>query len=131
MRLYKFLMVSLFMLWCAGAARGQYPCTTSPNVGFQVPNIGNTTTWGVCLNTDLALLDTLSGGIGALQIGVSTPTAANYTNWVTANTSSTVILNFVNGFNGQTIRVFCGAGDVYTTMATGAHLLLYSNFSCG
>jgi hypothetical protein len=128
MRNLRMILALLAVLVCGSAARGQ--CTTSPNLQFQIPNIGNTTTWGGCLNNDLLLIDTLLGGTASLQIASATPSVQGFSNWVTANTSSVVISNFLNGFPGQTIRVFCGPGDVFTQMVSNVTISLRSAWGC-
>lgn len=114
------------------AARAmQYPCTSTANVSLQVPPIGDTSTWGICLNNDIGLLDTLLGGSSALQAGTASPSVLNYSTWVTANTSSQQITNFSGGFPGQVIHLICGAGDTFTTISSATYVAVGSTWTCG
>src|SRR5579872_2295110 len=130
MKLLKVAALALFALLCAGSAYCQFPCTTSPNVGFQIPNIGNQTNWGTCLNTDLNMLDVLLGGTSTLTVSSLTPSVAGSTNWLTANTSPVAITNFTGGFPGQTIHVICGVGDSFTTISGSANITVSGAWSC-
>ena len=129
MRKLLFLMFMLCGLCFSSAAWGQ--CTSTTNIGFQVPNIGALTGWGPCLNTDLTDLDTLLGGSQTLTAASATPSVASfYGTWITANTGAQAITNFTGGFAGQTIKIICGSGDTFTSLATGTHLSLAGNWSC-
>jgi len=118
----------------SGAAHAQQiagpPCATSGNVSFQVPNIGNTTNWGYCLNFDLTLLDQLLGGTAPLQLGSTTPSVVGHTNWLTSNTSLLTITNLTGGFPGQTVRLICGASDTFTQIVADANIEVVSSWSC-
>lgn len=125
-----FPLVLLGLLLFSGSARAQC-LTQTANLKLQVPNIGNTTTWGQCINGDLAVLDTLLGGISTLAPGTVTPIlAASTTNYVTANTAPEAITNFIGGFNGQTIRIICGPGDTFTSVLTNIAISLSAAWSC-
>lgn len=126
----KFSLLALLLLLSCGASYAQFPCTASPNIGFQVPNIGNTTTWGQCLNSDLGLLDSLLGGIAILPAGTATPSIIGNTNWQTSNVGAVTITNFLNGFQGQTIRVICSPTDTFTSISSSATIVLSSGWSC-
>lgn len=106
--------------------------TLTPNVQLQIPAYQQTN-WQVPLNFDLTLMDTALGGTPTLPPASLTPTISVAPNWITANTASTIITNFI-GFPGQTIRLFCGAGDTFTQVsATSANVKLSTgtNWSCG
>lgn len=130
MKNIRWIICLLIVLGFGGAAHAQFPCTSSPNVGFQVPNIGNTTTWGLCLNTDLSIIDSLFGGTSILTNATATPAISAATTWITSNTGAQAITNFTGGFAGQTIQVVCGVGDTFTSLASGANLSLSSAWSC-
>lgn len=130
MKALKIAALALFALICAGRASAQFPCTTSPNVGFQIPNIGNQTNWGTCLNTDLNMLDVLLGGTNTLTVSSLTPSVAGSTNWLTANTSPVAITNFTGGFPGQSIHVLCGVGDDFTNIPGSANIVVSGAWSC-
>ena len=122
-------MFMLCGLCFSSAAWGQ--CTSTTNIGFQVPNIGAATGWGPCLNTDLADLDTLLGGSQTLTAASATPSVASlYGTWLTANTSAQAITNFTGGFAGQTIKIICGSSDTFTSLASGTNLSLAGSWSC-
>jgi hypothetical protein len=118
--------ILLSLLWFCTGARAQINCTLTPNVGFQVPNIGATATWGPCLNGDLNTLDTLLGGLSTLTPTSTAPSVLNATNWLTANTSPVTITNFANGFPGQLIRLVCGPTDTFTQVVASANITLGS-----
>lgn len=130
MKFLKVAALALFALICVGRASAQFPCTTSPNVGFQIPNIGNQTNWGTCLNTDLNMLDVLLGGTSTLTVSSLTPSVAGSTNWLTANTSPVAITNFTGGFPGQSIHVLCGVGDDFTNIPGSANIVVSGAWSC-
>lgn len=117
------LMLFLFLL--PALAHSQ---TTTPNLGMTIPATGQTN-WQVPMNTNLSTLDTALGGISNLPTG-ATPTITVTPNWLTGNSSSTTITNFIGGFPGQSIRIFCGASDTFTTIATGANISLATSWSC-
>ena len=106
------------------------PCNPSGAVGFQIPNIGNTTNWGQCINYDLNVLDQLLGGNGILTLGSTTPSVVGRGSWVSQNTSSVSIVNFTGGYPGQTIRIFCGTGDTFTQVVASSTITISSSFSC-
>ena len=112
------------------SAQALVPCTLTQNVQFQIPNIGNTTNWGTCLNYDLNKLDVILGGAPILSVGATAPTISASGNYQTANTSSTPITNFIGGYPGQTIRIFCGSSDTFTSLSAGTYLGVASPWSC-
>lgn len=118
--------IALFFLsvWPV-AAFGQ--STLTPNLSLQVPSFQQQN-WQVPLNYDLGVLDSILGGSYTLVPNAATPTVLNHSNWLTANAISTAITNFSNGYQGQTIRIFCGDGN--TTMASGTNLSLQAPFDC-
>lgn len=129
----RLLVLTFVWLAFSGTAHAQqnlFPCTQSQNVGFWIPPIGNSTVWGSCINQDLSMLDLLLGGTQTLAVGSASPSVAGFSNWLTANTSSTTISNFTNGFPGQTIRVICGTGDTFTQITNSANISLTATFSC-
>jgi len=130
MKTFRWLIFALIVLAFSGTARAQFPCTASPNIGFQIPNIGNTTTWGTCLNTDLSIIDSLLGGTSALGAGTATPSIAGATNWITANTAATTITNLTGGFPGQTVRLICGIGDTSTAVNTSSFINVVAPWAC-
>ena len=133
MKILRSLFVLFSILGAASGSHAQvpaYPCTRSANVGFQIPNIGNTTNWGTCLNYDLNLLDTLLGGAKALQLNSATPNVAGSWNWYTANTTTVTITNLLGAYPGQTVRLYCGIGDVSTSVATNSNFNLGASWSC-
>ncbi len=101
----------------------------TPNLQLQVPSYQQVN-WQVPIDYDLLLLDTVLGGSQTLISNSTSPTINNSPNWVTANTSPVTISNFLNGFPGQTIHVICGAGDIFTSIATGTNILLGASWSC-
>ena len=111
-------------------ADAQSPCTQTTNVGFQLPNIGNTTNWGNCINYDIAKLDLILGGTQPIPQNAGQPTISASTNYTTQNISSTALTNFIGGYVGQSIRLFCGPTDTFTTMGSGANVSLGSPWSC-
>jgi hypothetical protein len=108
----------------------QSPCTTSPNLGLQIPNIGNTTNWGNCINYDFTKLDLVLGGVTPLAVAANAPTIGASTNYLTANTFAVPISNFIGGYPGQTIRLFCSPSDVYTSLGSGTYIAVSSPWSC-
>jgi hypothetical protein len=128
-KLFRLLWALPILFLFASSAFAQCPSQT-PNVQFQVPNIGNTTTWGLCLNGDLTTLDNLLGGSAPLATGSATVAINQHTNWVTANTGPITITSIVNGYNGQTIQIFCGTGDTFTSIASSGTISLSSTWSC-
>ena len=121
--LLAFLLAAVF----TQSARGQ--CGTfTPNLNLGTPAIGQTSGWGSCLNTDLTALDGILGGTYTLTVNATSPSVAGHMNWLTANTSATVITNFTGGFQGQVLRLLCG--DANTTMVSGPNLTLGGSFSC-
>ncbi|HVI10244.1 MAG TPA: hypothetical protein VND65_18280 [Candidatus Binatia bacterium] len=128
-KLLRLLWAIPILLLFASGAFAQCPSQT-PNVQFQVPNIGNTTTWGLCLNGDLATLDALLGGSAALPAGSATVAISQHTNWVTANTGPITITSIVNGYPGQTIQIFCGVADTFTSIAASSSINIASTWSC-
>lgn len=128
----KSLMVLAILLSCSRSAKAQnfFPCTQSSNVGFWIPPIGNSTVWGSCINQDLQMLDTYLGGFQTLTPTSSSPSISGYTNWQTANTVTTTITSFLGGFPGQTIRIICGPGDVFTQIVNSSLISIVTTFSC-
>lgn len=123
------ILIFLGLLFSVPIRAQQCPTQTA-NVGFQIPNIGNTTTWGTCLNSDLAMLDTLLGGVLTLPTGATPTLPLVSTNFVTANITPTAITNFVGGYPGETIRIICGTSDNSTSMVSGTNLNLVTSWSC-
>lgn len=124
---YSFAVLALF--FCASPARSQCP-TQTPNVGFQVPNLGNVTTWGLCLNGDLSTLDNLLGGSAAFPVATATAPVNQHANWVTANVSPQTVTNITGGYAGQTIHIICGVSDTFTTIAASATINVATPWSC-
>lgn len=125
-----YLFVLMGFLFACGSARAQFPCTSSPNIGFQIPNIGNTTTWGLCLNTDLGIIDSLLGGTAGLATSNTTPSIAGNANWITGNIGIVTITNLLGGYQGQVVRIICGTSDTFTGIASSANIILSSGWSC-
>ena len=128
----KILFVALLCAVCALSSLAQGPpCTPTANLLLQVPNIGNTSNWGQCLNFDLGAIDTLLGGISYLPAGSATPSILSYnSNWITQNTTAVVITNFTGGYSGQSIKIFCGAGDTLTEILPGANFNMTTTWAC-
>ncbi|HVI10243.1 MAG TPA: hypothetical protein VND65_18275 [Candidatus Binatia bacterium] len=74
-------------------------------------------------------IDQLFAGSATLPTG-ATPAIDQHTNWTTANTGTTTITNITGGFSGQTIHIFCGSGDTFTSIAADANFSLLSTWSC-
>src|ERR1700743_2229449 len=87
-------------------ADAQAPCTSTTNVGFQLPNAGNTTNWGNCIKYDINKLDIILGGTNPLPALAGQPTISAQSNYTTQNTQATTLTNFIGGYTGQTIRIF-------------------------
>jgi len=119
----------LLLAFCAPGAFAQCP-TQTPNVGFQIPNIGNTTTWGLCLNGDLSTLDNLLGGTATFPVGTATAPINQHANWITANVAPQVVTNITGGYSGQTISIFCGVSDTFTSIVSSATISLSGPFAC-
>lgn len=103
--------------------------TLTPNVSFQIPAYQQVN-WQVPINFNFNILDQILGGYLTLQTG-PTPVISHTSNWVTANTTPTTITNFVGGFSGQTIRLFCPSGDTFTTVSSSsATISLQQPFTC-
>jgi hypothetical protein len=126
----KFLFLGLLLALLCGSARAQFPCTTSPNLGLQIPNIGNTTTWGTCLNTDLLLFDTLLAGVNTLQLNAASPSIFSWRTWTAANSSPTVLTNLISGYPGQEVIIVCAPGDTFTSIASNTHFSVGSTWAC-
>lgn len=130
-RLVKIIFLLALSVAFSRAARAQFPCTTSSNVGFQIPNIGNTTNWGDCINTDLTMLDTLLGGSNTLTVGSTTPSVSGfYRLWIAANTVPVTINNFTGGFPGEHIDVVCSATDTFTSIIGSASIVVDGGWGC-
>lgn len=128
--IHRFLWaLPLLLFFCVPGAFAQCPSQT-PNVQFQIPNIGNTTTWGLCLNGDLSTLDNLLGGTAVFPVGTATAPISQHTNWVTANTGSQTVTNITGGFPGQIINIFCGVSDTFTQITSSATISISSTWSC-
>jgi hypothetical protein len=120
-------ILAVFVLACfARAAFAQ--STLTPNLSLQIPAY-QSTNWQVPLNFNWNLLDTILGGTQTLPTG-ATPMVGNSPNFLTANTSSTSITNFLGGFPGQTIRIICGTGDTFTAISNSATIKLAATWSC-
>lgn len=131
MKNLKWLFLFAVLFFFSGRAEAQFPCTTSTFVGFQIPNIGNTINWGNCLNYDFNKLDVILGGSQILPKSQATPTISAFGNYVTSNTTNFSITNFRGPYQGQTIRVFCGTSDTFTSITNGPFMQLSSNpWSC-
>lgn len=129
MKLRFLWALPLLLILFAPGARAQCPSQT-PNIGFQIPNIGNTTTWGLCINGDLSTLDNLLGGSATFPIGTTTPAINQHTNWSTANVSPVTVTNITGGFSGQTLKIICGVSDTFTAIATSATISLSAPWNC-
>src|SRR5712664_215227 len=125
----KFLLALPLLLFIASGAFAQCPSQT-PNVGFQVPNIGNTTNWGICWNGDLAMLDNLLGGSATFPVGTATAPINQHTNWVTANVAPQPVTNITGGHSGQTINIFCGVSDTFTSIVSSATINVPLTWNC-
>lgn len=134
MRFFKTLLLSILFLGLGAAAKAQTiagpPCTTSQNVQFQIPNIGNTTNWGYCLNADITLLDNLLGGIGQLSVSNTTPSVAGKSNWQTGNVGIVTLTNFLNGYPGQSIKIICGSTDTFTQILSSTNIIVDAAWTC-
>lgn len=127
-KLAKRAALLLLALLVCGSVHAQ--STLTPNVGFQIPAYQQTN-WQVPINYNFNILDTVLGGYLGLQVGTATPMLTpSYTNYITGNTASTAITNFTNGYAGQTIRLFCGSADTFTTVVSSETISLPSTFSC-
>lgn len=120
--------VAAFAALAFGAVPALSQSTLTPNVGFQIPAYQQTN-WQVPINFNFGKLDNLFGGSSGLPTG-ATPTIGGFTNYITGNTSTTTITNFVGGFPGQTIQIFCGTGDTFTQIASSATISVSGTFSC-
>lgn len=135
MRIRLLLLLCAVLLFCSAGTRAQTlspgpPCSVTNNLNLQLPNIGNITNWGSCLNYDFGVLDNLLGGFNAIAAGVATPTINGYSNWVTVNTATLTITNFVGGYSGQTIKLLCATYDTFTQISTNSNISLASPWSC-
>jgi hypothetical protein len=126
----KFLFA--LVLACLLAITADAQQTVTPNIQLQVPAYQQTN-WQVPIDYDLSALDALLGGAPILPTG-TTPSITQAGVWITANTSATVISNFVgtsNGaFTGQTIRLICGVGDTFTSVANSLTISVLSTWTC-
>jgi hypothetical protein len=127
MKFLKFPLILFLLLLSASAAHAQFPCTNTPNLRLWLPPIGNTSVWGQCLNSDFTMLDGLLGGYGNLAVSTSSPTVAGYTNWLTGNVANVTISAFTYGYPGKSIQIFCGANDIYTSIASSLDISLASS----
>jgi hypothetical protein len=125
-KMRKFLLALAAFFTVAVSVFGQ--ATVTPNVGLQIPAYAQTN-WQVPYNYDLNLLDRILGGLQTLPTG-ATPQITQFANWTTANTMSTTITNFTNGLPQQTIRIFCGVTDTYTTISNSANISVAGTWSC-
>lgn len=110
------LCLAILLLLATSPIYAQAPCTSTPNVGLQLPNIGNTTNWGMCVNNNMLALDTILGGDSQLARNSATPTITGYKNWVTNSSAATTITNFVGGYEGQQINIV--SGDALTSIVS-------------
>ena len=123
----KRLSFAILLLALVGTAVAQ--TTLTPNVSLQIPSYQQTN-WQVPLIYDLNLLDGILGGTQTLTVGTATPAVNTFPVFVTANTSAFTVTNLLGGFNGQTVRIFCGPGDTFTAFANSATMKLASSWSC-
>lgn len=114
------------ILGFAALAFGQ--ATVTPNLQLQIPSYQQTN-WQVPLNYDMSALDAILAGQAALPTG-ATPAISQQANWITANTGATAITNFVGGLPGQTIRILCGSGDTFTSIANSVNISVSSTWAC-
>ena len=103
--------------------------TVTPNLNLQVPAY-NQANWQVPIIYDLNTLDSILGGTQTLPTG-STPTISQNANWVTANTSATVITNLLGGLPGQRLTLLCGVGDAFTSIPGSANMTVLGSWTCG
>lgn len=127
--MHKILFACFAVLFICGCPDTPAQQTTTPNIGLQEPALQQQN-WQVPLNYDLNLLDTLLGGSQTLPTANANPTLTNNTNYVTANTSTVAITNLTAAYIGQTIRIFCGTGDVFTSLVSGSTISLNGAWSC-
>jgi hypothetical protein len=123
----KKLLSILGLLFFPALAFSQ--ATITPNAGFQLPAYQQTN-WQVPIDYNFTILDTIVGGSQTLVAATATPNITTASNWVTQNTASVTLTNFMNGFPGQTIRVICGGGDIFTTIAGSANISVTTPWSC-
>lgn len=104
-------------------------------MGMNKVNRGVTSNWDTYINGDLDQLDRTISGVSTLAVNSTTPSVnasagpSSLLNWQTANTSTTAITNFVNGFAGQQINVICT--DSNTSLVSSATLVLAASpFNC-
>lgn len=109
-----------------GAVRAQSSLT--PNVMFQLPAYQQQN-WQVPIDFNFNVLDSILGGSAILPTG-ATPSITTTSNWITAGAGATTITNFVGGYDGQTIRIVCGSGDTFTTLANATNIEVSSTWSC-
>lgn len=126
MKTRKLTSILCALLLCAAVSFAQ--STLTPNIQLTIPAY-QSTNWQVPMDNNLTLIDAIIGGQAALPTG-TTPTISQQANWLTQNTGATTITNFLHGLPNQTIRLICGIGDVYTSVANSATILVNSTWSC-
>lgn len=101
--------------------RGDRVINTTPSAGgpygWVCVTAGTPGTW-----RPISFAGGSGGTVTALADADTTPSVANGTNFLTANTGATSITTFDDGYNGQVVTLT--AGDANTTLVNGATLVL-------